>query len=30
VLREQIYRRIMDYFVRKLYAQTRAKEPDGR
>ena len=30
VLKEQIYRRIMEYFVRKLDEQTRAKEPQAR
>ena len=28
VLKEQIYRRIMAYFVKKLDAQTRAREPE--
>lgn len=28
VLKEQIYRRIMEYFVKKLDAQTRLREPD--
>jgi hypothetical protein len=30
VLKEQIYRKIMEYFLRKLEAQTRAKEPGAR
>jgi glutathione synthase/RimK-type ligase-like ATP-grasp enzyme len=30
VLKEQLYVKVMEYFVKRLDAQTRAREPDAR